>query len=222
MHYPAIHLFALYRGLRLARGAISRTPSASAASIVTLPLFPAMPEADVERVCATLRDILRCRRATHAASLSAPEVSVVIPVYNEEAGLPALFARLYPRSTRSASPLRDRVRQRRQPRPLGGAAARAVPEAPRRDARRSCSTATSASTWRSWPASSTAAARSSSRSTPTCRTRPRRSRKLLAKMERGLRLRRRDPPQARRTAWFRRCASRAMNSAARAHHPHPA
>jgi undecaprenyl-phosphate 4-deoxy-4-formamido-L-arabinose transferase len=28
--------------------------------------------------------------------MSAPEVSVVIPVYNEEEGLPALFARLYP------------------------------------------------------------------------------------------------------------------------------
>lgn len=28
--------------------------------------------------------------------MSAPRVSVVIPVYNEEAGLPALFARLYP------------------------------------------------------------------------------------------------------------------------------
>lgn len=28
--------------------------------------------------------------------MSRPEVSVVIPVYNEEAGLPALFARLYP------------------------------------------------------------------------------------------------------------------------------
>ena len=27
---------------------------------------------------------------------AAPELSVVIPVYNEEAGLPALFARLYP------------------------------------------------------------------------------------------------------------------------------
>ena len=25
-----------------------------------------------------------------------PQLSVVIPVYNEEAGLPALFARLYP------------------------------------------------------------------------------------------------------------------------------
>ena len=28
--------------------------------------------------------------------MAAPQVSVVIPVYNEEAGLPALFARLYP------------------------------------------------------------------------------------------------------------------------------
>src|SRR5574341_2428307 len=27
---------------------------------------------------------------------AAPEISIVIPVYNEEAGLPALFARLYP------------------------------------------------------------------------------------------------------------------------------
>jgi undecaprenyl-phosphate 4-deoxy-4-formamido-L-arabinose transferase len=31
-----------------------------------------------------------------AAAASAPVLSVVIPVYNEEAGLPALFARLYP------------------------------------------------------------------------------------------------------------------------------
>jgi undecaprenyl-phosphate 4-deoxy-4-formamido-L-arabinose transferase len=28
--------------------------------------------------------------------MSCPTISVVIPVYNEEAGLPALFARLYP------------------------------------------------------------------------------------------------------------------------------
>jgi len=41
--------------------------------------------------------------------MAAPKVSVVIPVYNEEAVLPALFARLYPaldalgRATRSFS-----------------------------------------------------------------------------------------------------------------------
>lgn len=34
--------------------------------------------------------------ATATAPNAAPEISVVIPVYNEEAGLPALFARLYP------------------------------------------------------------------------------------------------------------------------------
>jgi len=28
--------------------------------------------------------------------MSAPELSIVIPVFNEEDGLPALFARLYP------------------------------------------------------------------------------------------------------------------------------
>ena len=34
--------------------------------------------------------------ATATVPNAAPEISVVIPVYNEEAGLPALFARLYP------------------------------------------------------------------------------------------------------------------------------
>ena len=33
---------------------------------------------------------------TSPATVAAPQVSVVIPVYNEAAGLPALFARLYP------------------------------------------------------------------------------------------------------------------------------
>ena len=28
--------------------------------------------------------------------MPSPELSVIVPVYNEEAGLPALFARLYP------------------------------------------------------------------------------------------------------------------------------
>ena len=35
-------------------------------------------------------------RTPPVMSMDAPEVSVVIPVYNEEAGLPALFSRLYP------------------------------------------------------------------------------------------------------------------------------
>ena len=49
----------------------------------------------------------------------------------------------------------------------------------------SCSTPTTASTWRSSPASSGAAASASSRSTPTCRIRRRKSRKLLAAMDAG-------------------------------------
>ena len=55
-----------------------------------------------------------------------PQLSVVIPVFNEEAGLPALFARLYPALDALDDRLRGDLRQRRQPRPLGGAAARAM------------------------------------------------------------------------------------------------
>ena len=114
-----------------------------------------------------------------------PQLSVVIPVYNEEAGLPALFARLYPALDALGVALRGHLRQRRQPRPLGGAAARAVRSAAPTSRASCCSTPTTASTWRSSPASSTAAASASSRSTPTCRTRPRKSRKLLAAMDAG-------------------------------------
>ncbi len=44
-----------------------------------------------------------------------PQVSVVIPVYNEEAGLVALFDRLYPALDRLGVPYEVRVRRRRQP-----------------------------------------------------------------------------------------------------------
>jgi cellulose synthase/poly-beta-1,6-N-acetylglucosamine synthase-like glycosyltransferase len=43
-----------------------------------------------------------------------PEISVIIPVYNEEDGLPTLFARLYPALDHSKR-LRGGVHQRRQP-----------------------------------------------------------------------------------------------------------
>ncbi len=43
-----------------------------------------------------LRDEIPANQAPAAAPAAAPLVSVVIPVYNEEAGLAALFARLYP------------------------------------------------------------------------------------------------------------------------------
>ncbi len=46
-----------------------------------------------------------------------PDLSVVIPVYNEEAGLAALFARLYPALDALGAVLRGDLRRRRQPRP---------------------------------------------------------------------------------------------------------
>ena len=50
VHYPAIHLFSLYRSLGWREG---QYPNAEriGAGIATLPLFPAMTNADVERVC---------------------------------------------------------------------------------------------------------------------------------------------------------------------------
>ena len=63
-------------------------------------------------------------------TMAQPQLSVVIPVYNEEAGLPALFARLYPALDALGVALRSHLRQRRQPRPLGGAVARAVEARP--------------------------------------------------------------------------------------------
>jgi hypothetical protein len=58
VHYPAIHLFKLYRNLGWRAGQFPNAERVGR-SIVTLPLFPAMTEADVERVCTTVRDILR-------------------------------------------------------------------------------------------------------------------------------------------------------------------
>lgn len=57
VHYPAMHLFALYRALGWREG---QFPNAEriGRSIVTLPLFPAMKDEDVERVCAAARKAL--------------------------------------------------------------------------------------------------------------------------------------------------------------------
>ena len=57
VHYPAMHLFSLYR----ARGHHDgQFPIAEriGRSIVTLPLFPAMQDGDVDRVCAALQRVL--------------------------------------------------------------------------------------------------------------------------------------------------------------------
>jgi len=62
VHYPAMHLFALYRAQGWKAGDFPHAEHVGA-SIVTLPLFPAMQDGDVDRVCRALGDILaaHCR-----------------------------------------------------------------------------------------------------------------------------------------------------------------
>jgi dTDP-4-amino-4,6-dideoxygalactose transaminase len=50
VHYPVIHLFKLYRALGFTDGMFPHAERIGRA-IVTLPLFPAMVETDIERVC---------------------------------------------------------------------------------------------------------------------------------------------------------------------------
>ncbi|TMH84723.1 MAG: DegT/DnrJ/EryC1/StrS aminotransferase family protein, partial [Betaproteobacteria bacterium] len=57
VHYPAMHLFALYRSLGWRAGQFPHAERVGR-SIVTLPLFPAMTESDVSRVCAAVRKAL--------------------------------------------------------------------------------------------------------------------------------------------------------------------
>jgi dTDP-4-amino-4,6-dideoxygalactose transaminase len=57
VHYPAIHLFALYRRMGWKPGDFPHAEYAGR-NILTLPLFPAMTAADVRRVAATLTEIL--------------------------------------------------------------------------------------------------------------------------------------------------------------------
>lgn len=58
VHYPAIHLFALYRRLGWKPGDFPQAEY-TGRNILTLPLFPAMTEADVERVAEALMTLLR-------------------------------------------------------------------------------------------------------------------------------------------------------------------
>ena len=53
VHYPALHLFSLYRAMGFKSGDFPQAERIGAAT-VTLPLFPAMQDADVDRVCAAL------------------------------------------------------------------------------------------------------------------------------------------------------------------------
>ena len=59
VHYPALHLFAYYRQLGWSEGMLPHAERVGR-STLTLPLFPAMADADVERVCGQLAAI--CKR----------------------------------------------------------------------------------------------------------------------------------------------------------------
>lgn len=57
VHYPAMHLFSLYRILGWNPGDF-RHAERIGASTITLPLFPAMTDNDVDRVCAALKQVI--------------------------------------------------------------------------------------------------------------------------------------------------------------------
>jgi dTDP-4-amino-4,6-dideoxygalactose transaminase len=57
VHYPAVHLFTLYRSLGYGEGDFPHAERIGR-EIVTLPLFPAMTLADVDRVCAAVAEIV--------------------------------------------------------------------------------------------------------------------------------------------------------------------
>jgi dTDP-4-amino-4,6-dideoxygalactose transaminase len=60
VHYPAVHLLTLYRDLGHRPGEFPVAERIGAGT-VTLPLFPAMQDADVDRVCAAVAAVLRGR-----------------------------------------------------------------------------------------------------------------------------------------------------------------
>ena len=57
-HYAPIHLFSLYRGLGFKKGMFPVAERVGK-QIVSLPMFYAMTEADVERVCAAMTEVLK-------------------------------------------------------------------------------------------------------------------------------------------------------------------
>ncbi len=57
VHYPALHLFSLYRALGFREGDFPRAEGIGRRT-VTLPLFPAMHDGDVDRICAALAEAL--------------------------------------------------------------------------------------------------------------------------------------------------------------------
>jgi dTDP-4-amino-4,6-dideoxygalactose transaminase len=58
VHYPAMHLFTLYRKLGWRAGQFPHAERLGR-SLATLPLFPAMADSDVDRVCDAARKVLK-------------------------------------------------------------------------------------------------------------------------------------------------------------------
>lgn len=61
VHYPSIHLFSLFRGMGFMAGDFPIAEKIGNET-VTLPLFPAMELADVERVCTAIKEIIEASR----------------------------------------------------------------------------------------------------------------------------------------------------------------
>ena len=61
VHYPVIHLFTLYRKRGFREGMFPQAERIGA-GILTLPLFPAMTQGDVERVCEAVSDSIKTLR----------------------------------------------------------------------------------------------------------------------------------------------------------------
>ena len=57
VHYPALHLFSLYRAMGFKEGDFPQAEDIGRRT-ATLPLFPAMKDSDVDRVCTALAEVL--------------------------------------------------------------------------------------------------------------------------------------------------------------------
>ena len=77
VHYPALHLFSLYRKLGFKEGDFPHAEDVGR-RIVTLPLFPAMADEDVDRVCAALGSALRL--AAGIGTKAGKPLATVIPL----------------------------------------------------------------------------------------------------------------------------------------------
>jgi dTDP-4-amino-4,6-dideoxygalactose transaminase len=64
VHYPALHLFSVYRKLGYKEGDFPNAERIGRET-VTLPLFPSMQLSDVDRVCDAVSDILRSANKAH-------------------------------------------------------------------------------------------------------------------------------------------------------------